>query len=95
MRRAWALTSVAEVEVGLAPSSVTKTSPCWKGDMVPGSTLRAGVELHEVDAETARLKQAADRGCCGLPADSACYKDVLCRHVRDLFIKILVQGGHG
>jgi hypothetical protein len=21
-------------------SSVTKTSPCWKGDMVPGSTLR-------------------------------------------------------
>ena len=23
-----------------APSSVTKTSPCWKGFMVPGSTLR-------------------------------------------------------
>src|ERR1035437_2499786 len=25
-----------------APSSVTKTSPCWKGDMVPGSTFRYG-----------------------------------------------------
>src|ERR1700757_611415 len=25
-----------------APSSVTKTSPCWKGLMVPGSTLRYG-----------------------------------------------------
>src|SRR6185503_12433066 len=25
-----------------APSSVTKTSPCWKGDIVPGSTLRYG-----------------------------------------------------
>src|SRR5581483_4588095 len=25
-----------------APSSVTKTSPCWNGFMVPGSTLRYG-----------------------------------------------------
>src|SRR5690348_4317641 len=25
-----------------APSSVTKTSPCWKGLIVPGSTLRYG-----------------------------------------------------
>src|SRR5215211_2640622 len=25
-----------------APSSVTKTSPCWKGFMVPGSTFRYG-----------------------------------------------------
>src|ERR1700748_2700502 len=25
-----------------APSSVTKTSPCWKGDIVPGSTFRYG-----------------------------------------------------
>src|SRR5438445_9791787 len=25
-----------------APSSVTKTSPCWNGDIVPGSTLRYG-----------------------------------------------------
>src|SRR5215207_7601584 len=25
-----------------APSSVTKTSPCWYGDIVPGSTLRYG-----------------------------------------------------
>jgi hypothetical protein len=30
---------VAEVEVGLAPSSVTNTSPCWNGLIVPGSTL--------------------------------------------------------
>src|ERR687887_456417 len=25
-----------------APSSVTKTSPCWKGLIVPGSTFRYG-----------------------------------------------------
>jgi hypothetical protein len=31
---------VPEVGSVSAPSSVTKTSPCWKGDMVPGSTLR-------------------------------------------------------
>ena len=31
---------VAKVEVGLGPVVVTKTSPCWYGDMVPGSTLR-------------------------------------------------------
>jgi hypothetical protein len=33
---------VAEVEVGLAPSSVTNTSPCWVGLIVPGSTFRYG-----------------------------------------------------
>ena len=27
-------------EIVSAPSSVTKTSPCWYGDIVPGSTLR-------------------------------------------------------
>src|SRR5690606_37365931 len=31
-----------------APSSVTKTSPCWKGLMVPGSTLRQGSSLRMV-----------------------------------------------
>src|SRR5579863_10395656 len=25
-----------------APSSVTKTSPCWNGDIVPGSTFKYG-----------------------------------------------------
>ena len=29
-----------EIEVGLGPSSVTNTSPCWVGDIVPGSTFR-------------------------------------------------------
>src|ERR1044072_10032395 len=28
-----------------APSSVTKTSPCWNGDIVPGSTLMYGSSL--------------------------------------------------
>jgi len=28
---------VAEVEVGLRPVVVTKTSPCWNGLIVPGS----------------------------------------------------------
>src|SRR6478609_2790743 len=31
-----------------APSSVTNTSPCWNGDMVPGSTLRYGSSLIRV-----------------------------------------------
>src|SRR5215210_1332926 len=31
-----------------APSSVTKTSPCWKGDIVPGSTLMYGSSLIQV-----------------------------------------------
>ena len=33
---------VADVEIRLSPSSVTKTSPCWKGFIVPGSTLIYG-----------------------------------------------------
>src|SRR3569833_345233 len=28
-----------------APSSVTKTSPCWNGDIVPGSTFRYGANF--------------------------------------------------
>src|SRR5829696_4274957 len=31
-----------------APSSVTKTSPCWNGDIVPGSTLMYGSSLTQV-----------------------------------------------
>src|SRR5215471_13420008 len=30
------------------PSSVTKTSPCWKGLIVPGSTLMYGSSLRKV-----------------------------------------------
>src|SRR5215472_11468483 len=30
------------------PSSVTKTSPCWKGLIVPGSTLMYGSSLRNV-----------------------------------------------
>src|SRR3954462_11011907 len=31
-----------------APSSVTNTSPCWDGDIVPGSTVRYGSSLMRV-----------------------------------------------
>src|SRR5829696_2034567 len=31
-----------------APSSVTNTSPCWNGDIVPGSTLMYGSSLMRV-----------------------------------------------
>src|SRR5581483_10989604 len=31
-----------------APSSVTKTSPCWNGLIVPGSTLRYGSHFWRV-----------------------------------------------
>ena len=33
---------VADVEAVSAPSSVTNTSPCWNGLIVPGSTFRYG-----------------------------------------------------
>jgi len=33
---------MAKVQVGLGAVSVTNTSPCWYGDMVPGSTLMYG-----------------------------------------------------
>src|SRR5512145_1704735 len=31
-----------------APSSVTNTSPCWNGDIVPGSTFRYGSNFRTV-----------------------------------------------
>src|SRR5687768_17192223 len=41
-----------------APSSVTNTSPCWNGDIVPGSTLRYGSNLSTV---TRRPRSASSR----------------------------------
>jgi hypothetical protein len=52
---------VAEVEVGLGPSSVTNTSPCWNGDMVPGSTFRYGSNFIIVTRRPALDEQAAER----------------------------------
>ena len=44
-----------------APSSVTKTSPCCNGLIVPGSTLMYGSILSSVTLKPARLQQRAER----------------------------------
>src|SRR3984885_9738445 len=53
-----------------APSSVTKTSPCWNGLMVPGSTLRYGSNFWQVTL-TPRLsnRQPMDAAAMPLPRD--------------------------
>ena len=46
-----------------APSSVTKTSPCWNGLIVPGSTLRYGSNFWSCTLQAARFEQPPER--CG------------------------------
>src|SRR5262245_58099088 len=46
-----------------APSSVTNTSPCWNGDIVPGSTLRYGSNF---SIDTRRPRSTSNR-----PSDAA------------------------
>ena len=81
---------VAEVEVGLGAVVGDEDFAVLEGRHGAGVYVEVGVKLHEVDLETAGFEQAADRGCGETFAerrhDSARYEDVLCRHVRDLFI---------
>src|SRR6185437_3373806 len=42
-----------------APSSVTNTSPCWNGDIVPGSTLMYGSSLRLVTRTPLEVRMAA------------------------------------
>src|ERR1051325_4503493 len=53
-----------------APSSVTKTSPCWNGLMVPGSTFRYGSNFCSVTLRP-RLssRQPIDAAAIPLPSD--------------------------
>ena len=80
---------VAEVEVGLGAVVGDEDFAVLEGRHGAGVDVEVGVELHEVDAEAAGFEEAADGGCGETFAerrhDSAGYKDVLCRHVRDLF----------
>src|SRR5919199_1588385 len=51
-----------------APSSVTKTSPCWKGDIVPGSTLMYGSSLMQVtERPRASSRQPIEEAARPLP----------------------------
>src|SRR5256714_5168311 len=51
-----------------APSSVTKTSPCWNGDMVPGSTLMYGSSLMQVtERPRASRRQPIEDAASPLP----------------------------
>ena len=80
---------VAEVEVGFGAVVGDEDFAVLEGAHGAGVDVEVGVELHEVDAESAGLEQAADGGGGEAFAerrhDAAGYKDVLCRHVRDLF----------
>src|SRR5215204_5915556 len=51
-----------------APSSVTKTSPCWNGDIVPGSTLMYGSSLTQVTLKPlASNRQPMDEAASPFP----------------------------
>src|SRR5512143_2836680 len=53
-----------------APSSVTKTSPCWNGLMVPGSTLRYGSNFwHVTFSPRLSSRQPIDAAAMPLPSD--------------------------
>src|SRR3954466_8111726 len=49
-----------------APSSVTNTSPCWNGDIVPGSTLMYGSSLMLV-TRMLRDSRIAARDAAAIP----------------------------
>src|SRR6516165_4967110 len=53
-----------------APSSVTKTSPCWNGLIVPGSTFRYGSNFWQATLSP-RLsrRQPMDAAAMPLPSD--------------------------
>ena len=79
---------VAEVEVGLGAVVGDEDLAVLEGAHRAGIDVEVGVELHQVDPDAASLEQAADGGRGEALAerrhDAAGYKDVLCRHVRDL-----------
>src|SRR5438309_2550878 len=52
-----------------APSSVTNTSPCWNGLIVPGSTLMYGSSLRLV-TRTPRLARMAASDAAAMPLPS-------------------------
>ncbi len=53
-----------------APSSVTNTSPCWKGLIVPGSTLRYGSNFCSCTfSPRAFRRRPSDEAVMPLPSD--------------------------
>jgi len=66
-----------------APSSVTNTSPCWYGLIVPGSTLIYGSNLNS-DSKTSGFQKSSQWGgsySLSKPRNNtAGYKNVLDRH---------------
>src|ERR1041384_1864472 len=52
-----------------APSSVTKTSPCWNGDIVPGSTLTYGSNFCSVTLKP-RASSRAPMDAAAIPLPS-------------------------
>ena len=92
---------VAEVEVGFGAVVGDEDLAVLEGRHGAGIDVEVGVELHQVDAEAAALKQAADGGGRETLAEtghnSARHKDILCRHRCNLIVGLLrldVPGGH-
>ena len=81
---------VTEIEVGFRAIVGDEDLSVLEGGHGSGIDVEVGVKLQEIDLDTAGFEQATDGGCGESLAerrhDPACYKDVLCRHVRDLFI---------
>ncbi len=83
---------VTEVEVGLGAVVGDEDLAVLEGRHGAGVDVEIGIKLHEIDLDSAGFEEAADGGGGETFAkgrhDSASYEDVLCRHVRDLFVCI-------
>ena len=81
---------VAKIQVGLSAIVGHKDFAMLERRHRARIDIQVRVKLHQVDLDAAGLKQAANRSRRESLAegrhDSARYKDVLCRHVRDLII---------
>ena len=86
---------VSRSRLGLAPSTVTKTSPCWYGDIVPGSTFKYGSHLRTLTLSPLALsRQHTEAAVIPFPErrnNSACNKNVL-RHLMSLSIFRMSDG---
>src|SRR5207253_2970063 len=67
-----------------APSSVTNTSPCWYGDIVPGSTLMYGSNFWSwTERPRATSRRPIDAAAMPLPSEETTPPVTKMKRVRD------------